>query len=248
MQAYAEAYDIDYELIPGTTEDAVGIASITSARGVDTAGKACTVVTITLTNGETEVFYVYDGEQGEPGEPGEIIVAESFSDVPSGAYYADAVAWAVAKGITTGTGDGRFSPNAPCTRAQVVTFLWRAMGSPEPAGTAGFADVGRGRILRQGRALGAREGHYCRDGRKYLQPERGVYPRAGRDLPRPRPRRCGRRWERICRRAGRGVLRGRGRLGGRGGGITTGTGAGTFSPDAGCTRGQIVTFLFRAAA
>lgn len=126
MQAYAEAYDIDYELIPGTAEDAVGIASITSARGVDTAGKACTVVTITLTNGETEVFYVYDGEQGEPGEPGEIIVAESFSDVAEGAYYSDAVAWAVAKGITTGTGAGTFSPDAGCTRGQIVTFLFRA--------------------------------------------------------------------------------------------------------------------------
>ena len=49
-----------------------------------------------------------------------------FADVASGAYYYDAVQWAVEKGVTGGTGDGRFSPGAPCTRAQIVTFLYRS--------------------------------------------------------------------------------------------------------------------------
>lgn len=65
-----------------------------------------------------------------------------FNDVLEGSYYYDAVQWAVEKGITQGAADGTFSPNAACTRAQMVTFLWRAAGSPEPQGTANdFADV-----------------------------------------------------------------------------------------------------------
>jgi hypothetical protein len=51
-------------------------------------------------------------------------------DIPSNAYYYSPVQWAVRQGITAGTGDGTFSPDAPCTRAQVVTFLWRVNGSP----------------------------------------------------------------------------------------------------------------------
>ena len=56
----------------------------------------------------------------------------NFSDVPAGEYYANAVTWAIDREITSGTGAGKFSPNDDCTRCQVVTFLWRAAGSPEP--------------------------------------------------------------------------------------------------------------------
>ena len=66
----------------------------------------------------------------------------AFTDVPSGQYYTDAVAWAVEKGITNGTTATTFSPNQQCTRAQIVTFLWRAAGSPEPKTTnCAFTDV-----------------------------------------------------------------------------------------------------------
>ena len=65
----------------------------------------------------------------------------SFADVPADAYYAKAVAWAVENGITGGTGDGKFSPDATCTRAQAVTFLYRASGSPAVSGSAAFSDV-----------------------------------------------------------------------------------------------------------
>ena len=65
-----------------------------------------------------------------------------FDDVPADAYYAKAVEWAVANGITNGKGSGLFGSNDPCTRAQIVTFLWRAAGSPTPKGTASVpADV-----------------------------------------------------------------------------------------------------------
>ncbi len=64
-----------------------------------------------------------------------------FADVPAAQYYAAPVAWAVANGITNGTSPTTFSPDEACTRAQVVTFLWRAMGSPEPTAASPFTDV-----------------------------------------------------------------------------------------------------------
>ena len=118
------------------------------------------------------------------------IVAESevpaFADVPADAYYADAVAWAVKEGITTGTGTNTFSPDLSCTRAQMVTFLWRANGSPVVNYAMSFTDV----------------------------PADAYYAEAIR-------------WA-VSE------------------GITTGTTATTFSPNAMLTRGQTVTFLWRA--
>ena len=68
-------------------------------------------------------------------------VATSFADVPANAYFADAVKWAVDKGITNGLSDTMFGPYESCTRAQIVTFLWRAAGSPEPKTASSFTDV-----------------------------------------------------------------------------------------------------------
>ena len=68
--------------------------------------------------------------------------SDMFSDVKDNAYYANAVLWAVQNGITSGTGDGQFSPKKTCTREQVVSFLWKAAGSPEPEATSSpFPDV-----------------------------------------------------------------------------------------------------------
>ena len=64
-----------------------------------------------------------------------------FSDVSTSAYYYEAVKWAQEKGITGGIGNGLFGPNQPCTRAQIVTFLWRAAGSSEPKSMSSFSDV-----------------------------------------------------------------------------------------------------------
>ena len=65
-----------------------------------------------------------------------------FADVPENSYYADAVDWAVEKGITNGVDENHFAPDATCTRAQAVTFLWRALGCPEPTSTKSeFTDV-----------------------------------------------------------------------------------------------------------
>ena len=110
-----------------------------------------------------------------------------FTDVPSGAYYEDAVIWAVKEDITSGTSATTFNPDGSCTRAQAVTFLWRAAGSPEPKSAAmPFTDVPAGSYFEKA-VLWAVEN-----------------------------------------------------------GITKGTSDTTFSPDASCTRAQIVTFLWRA--
>ena len=74
---------------------------------------------------------------GSPAPKGTV----SFADVSAGSYYAKAVAWAIENGITGGTGDGLFSPDAACTRAQSAAFLYRAAGSPTVSGSAGFSDV-----------------------------------------------------------------------------------------------------------
>ena len=115
----------------------------------------------------------------EPGNSG------SFSDVPASAYYAKAVAWAVENGITTGTGDGIFSPDAVCTRAQAVTFLWRYEKAPVASRSNPFTDV-------------AADSYYA-DAVLWAVKED----------------------------------------------ITKGTTNTTFSPGADCTRAQIVTFLWR---
>ena len=68
-------------------------------------------------------------------------VLNFFYDVPNGAYFCEAVKWAVDKGITNGLSDTMFGPYESCTRAQIVTFLWRAAGSPEPKAASSFTDV-----------------------------------------------------------------------------------------------------------
>ena len=109
----------------------------------------------------------------------------SFTDVPADAFYAKAVAWAVENGITGGTGDGKISPDATCTRAQAVTFLYRASGAPAVSGNAAFSDV-------------ATNAYYA----------------------------AAVKWAEKN-------------------GITGGIGGGLFGSDNNCTRAQIVTFLYR---
>jgi|GEM_PF-5121569 len=70
--------------------------------------------------------------------------SEKFKDVAESAYYHNAVTWAVTKGIAAGVSEDRFAPENPCTRAQIVTFLWRAAGSPETTDNLAFDDVASG--------------------------------------------------------------------------------------------------------
>jgi hypothetical protein len=109
----------------------------------------------------------------------------AFTDVSTGSYAHDAIIWAVEQGITNGTGATAFSPKAGCTRAQVVTFLWRAAGSPKASGSTAFTDVPSGSYYADAVAWAVEQG------------------------------------------------------------ITNGTSATTFHPNATCSRAQIVTFLAR---
>ena len=116
--------------------------------------KGYTLETLTVTdrNGnEIELTSKGDGKYTFKMPAGKVTVKATFMednsmlnffvDVPADAYYYDAVLWAAENGITGGTDATHFSPNAPCTRAQIVTFLWRAAGSPEPENVSSFADV-----------------------------------------------------------------------------------------------------------
>ena len=169
-----------------------------------------------------------------------------FVDVPEGSYYEEAVAWAVENGITQGTDDTHFSPDGICTRAQAVTFLWRAAGSPEPETRAmPFADVPAGSYyydavlwaVENGITKGTSETMFSPDATcsraqivAFLwRSEKS--PAAGTANPFADVKS-------TAYYAGAVLWAVRED-------ITKGTTSTTFSPDADCTRAQIVTFLWR---
>ncbi len=176
------------------------------------------------------------------------ILTPSFYDVPAGAYYADAVAWAVEQGITSGTDANHFSPDLACTRAQMVTFLWRAAGQPAPSGTQmPFVDVPLGSYcekavlwaVENGITNGVDDTRFAPDAAVTRAQAAAFLYRCAKakaesaaiftDVP------VSAWFAPAVTWAARN-------------GIAQGTGAGLFSPDAPCTRAQIVTFLFRAAS
>lgn len=166
----------------------------------------------------------------------------AFSDVKSGAYYQDAVQWAVKYGVTSGTSATTFSPAQTCTVAQIITFLWRAKGCSEPYIPNPFNDVSEGDYYYKA-ALWA-EGYGVVDGNQfnpnapctrsmvvtYLWKMNGspsATPSNFTDVPANADYAQAVAWA---------VEKG----------ITAGSSATTFSPASTCTRGQIVTFLYRA--
>ena len=155
--------------------------TVTDKDGKDVAltKKSDTEYTFVMPTGKVEITPSFVKQAEEP--------SRVFVDVKTGDYFYDAVLWAVGKGITNGTSAETFSPEAPCTRAQIVTFLWRAAGSPVVNYAMDLSDV-------------AGDAYYAEAVRWALSE-----------------------------------------------GITTGTSADQFSPDATCTREQAVTFLYRAA-
>ena len=169
-----------------------------------------------------------------------------FVDVKSGDYYYDAVLWAAKNGITSGTDAVHFSPEQPCTRAQIVTFLWRAAGAPEPKGTAaGMTDVVSGSYYEKAVAWAIENGITTGTGDGKFSPDatctraqavtflaRALNAKAAgkaeySDVPADSYFADAVAWAAAN-------------------GVTEGVGGGLFAPDNDCTRGQIVTFLFRA--
>ena len=171
-----------------------------------------------------------------------------FRDVPTDAYYYEAVKWAQKKGITGGIGDGLFGPNQPCTRAQIVTFLWRAAGSPEPKGTAaGMTDVAAGSYyekavawaIENGITTGTADGRFAPDATCTRAQGMTFLFRASKASADGAPAFSDVAADAYYAEAVKWATDN---------GITNGTTSSTFSPAGGCTRAQIVTFLWRLYA
>ena len=176
-----------------------------------------------------------------------ITAQPEFKDVANDSYYYDAVQWAVEKGITEGTGTETFSPHASCTRAQTVTFLWRAAGSPEPTGTVNpFSDLDPSAYYYKAVLWALENGITQGTSADTFSP--GATVDRGQTVTF------------LHRAAGAPSHGGNAAFfdisdhdyyfdavaWANENGITSGTGNGKFSPGADCTRGQIVTLLYRA--
>ena len=167
-----------------------------------------------------------------------------FRDVPTDAYYYEAVKWAQKKGITGGIGDGLFGPNQPCTRAQIVTFLWRAAGSPvvnyamdlaDVSGDAYYAEAVRW-ALSQGITTGTADGQFAPDATCTRAQGMTFLFRASKASADGAPAFSDVAADAYYAEAVKWATDN---------GITNGTTSSTFSPGSGCTRAQIVTFLWR---
>ena len=196
---------------------------------------------------DTTVYAHWKQAEPTPTDPTVPITPHSsFKDVPDGAYFTEAVAWAVDKAVTQGTGADTFSPNATCTRGQVVTFLWRAAGSPAPAKTDNpFTDVDKSAYyadavlwaVEKGITNGATADTFapnqgCTRGQVVTFLHRFEETPAATDAA---PFADVADSAYYAKAVAWAVEKN----------VTQGTGANTFSPDATCTRGQIVTFLYR---
>ena len=171
--------------------------------------------------------------------------ATSFVDVPTNAYFAGAVEWAVDKGVTNGLSDTMFGPYESCTRAQIVTFLWRAAGSPEPKAMSSFTDVPASAYYAKAVAWAVENGitngmtettfapdATCTRGQSVTFLYRALKGTANgsvsfTDVASDAFYADAVNWA-VANN------------------VTNGTSATTFSPNADCTRAEIVTFLYRA--
>ena len=170
----------------------------------------------------------------------------SFDDVKDGAYYQDAVNWAVKAKVTSGTSETTFSPDAACTRAQAVTFLWRAAGSPEPTATSTvFTDVVKDSYyykavlwaVENGITTGASETTFAPDA-SCSRSQIVTFLYRMQKSPETKA-------ENPFTDVSADAFYGNAVLWAVENGITTGATATTFNPAGVCTRGQIVTFLYR---
>ena len=168
-----------------------------------------------------------------------------FSDVSTNAYYYEAVKWAQEKGITGGIGNGLFGPNQPCTRAQIVTFLWRAAGSPEPKTMSSFADVSMDAYyakavawaVENGITTGTGDGKFSPDATcTRAQSVTFLFRAIGKPVDSKAEFSDVLTDSYYANAVSWAVENG----------VTNGIGDGLFGPNNSCTRAQIVTFLFRA--
>lgn len=225
--------DEGYELNTLTATDASG-------NQLTLTGKDNGIYTFTMPASKVDLAATFTEIQKAPVNP--------FTDVKEGEYYYEAVLWAAENGITEGTSDTTFSPNAPCTRAQIVTFLWRAAGSPAPKSSSNpFVDVSADAYyysavlwaVENGITNGTGDGStfspdaVCSrsEAVTFLHRAKGSPAAATHntftDVPSGAWYASAVDWAVEQQ-------------------ITNGTGGNTFSPAADCTRAQIITFLYRA--
>ena len=171
-----------------------------------------------------------------------------FVDVAEGSYYEESIDWAVEKGITNGVSSNMFAPNDPCTRAQIVTFLWRAAGSPAPKSMSSFTDVPAGAFYAKAVAWAVENGITSGTGESKFSPNSTCTRAQAVTF--------------LYRASGSPAVSGKAEFSDVSSTafyadavawaakkvITTGIGGGLFGSDNDCTRGQIVTFLWRAMA
>ena len=175
----------------------------------------------------------------------EEVKVSPFQDVPIDAYYYEAVKWAQKKGITGGIGNDLFGPYQSCTRAQIVTFLWRAAGSPEPEGAAaGMTDVAAGSYyekavawaIENGITTGTADGLFAPDASCTRAQGMTFLFRASKASADGVPAFSDVAADAYYAEAVKWATDN---------GITTGVGGGKFNPNGTCTRAQIATFLYR---
>ena len=196
--------------------------------------------TFTMPASKVTVTAAFAEKKAEPIAPEKL-----FADVSAEEYYYEAVKWASENGVTGGIGENLFGANLPCTRAQIVTFLWRAAGSPEPKGMSGFVDVSADAYYAKAVAWAVEEGIVSGTSATTFNPD-AVCTRAQSVAFLYRAF-----GEKVNKAAGFSDVSADAYYADAvawavENGVASGIGGGLFAPDQNCARGQIVAFLYRA--
>ena len=196
--------------------------------------------TFTMPASKVTVTAAFAEKKAEP-----IVPEKLFADVSAEEYYYEAVKWASENGVTGGIGENLFGANLPCTRAQIVTFLWRAAGSPEPKGMSGFVDVSADAYYAKAVAWAVEQGIVSGTSATTFSPD-AVCTRAQSVAFLYRAF-----GEKVNKAAGFSDVSADAYYADAvawavENGVASGIGGGLFAPDQDCARGQIVAFLYRA--
>lgn len=196
--------------------------------------------TFTMPASKVTVTAAFAEKKAEP-----IVPEKLFADVSAEEYYYEAVKWASENGVTGGIGENLFGAKLPCTRAQIVTFLWRAAGSPEPKGMSGFVDVSADAYYAKAVAWAVEQGIVSGTSATTFSPD-VVCTRAQSVAFLYRA--FGTRTDKA---AGFSDVSADAYYADAvawavENGVVSGIGGGLFAPDQDCARGQIVAFLYRA--
>ena len=196
--------------------------------------------TFTMPASKVTVTVAFAEKKAEP-----IVPEKLFADVSAEEYYYEAVKWASENGVTGGIGENLFGAKLPCTRAQIVTFLWRAAGSPEPKGMSGFVDVSADAYYAKAVAWAVEEGIVSGTSATTFSPD-AVCTRAQSVAFLYRAF-----GEKVNKAAGFSDVSADAYYADAvawavENGVASGIGGGLFAPDQDCARGQIVAFLYRA--